>query len=106
MALSSPLTFFTFILSVFRIPVIKTKVRKVRLIYREFSQSDLWTPRARPLKALDFLMSTGIIVPLEAQYFWKPQREIGVEIKFVSKLFILHLPLSSCFLAEKGSILC
>lgn len=51
-------------------------------------------------------MPTGVIVPLVAQYFWKSQGEIGVEIKSVFKVFILHLLLSRCLLAEEGSMLC
>lgn len=48
----------------------------------------------------------ALLSHLKAQNFWKSQAEIGVEIKYLFKVFILHLLLSSCLLAEKGSILC
>lgn len=51
-------------------------------------------------------MPTGFIILLERRYFRKSQGEIGVEIKYLVKVFILSLLLSSCLLAEKGSILC
>jgi len=51
-------------------------------------------------------MPTGIIVPSEAHYFLEMLGRGWVEIKYLFKIFILHLLLSSCVLAEKGSILC